>query len=238
MPGHSPKSDGRPPLSIAARAAIYALLAGLVVASFVVTPGAGVARRSRDPAIGRALSLARGLARSVRDVTDPDRPGPELDTFAVFEARTQVAIVDEPVSDADLGMFPATPTATAEERMLDLINRSREAGGLVPLAMDDSVSAVARGHSAAESDVRYVYHDGADGSAHARDAAACGTSWYGENTGKIWNENVDALHKEFMSEPWEPINHRTNIMGAPFRRVGIGAVIGPDAMYMTIVFCR
>ena len=47
-----------------------------------------------------------------------------------------------------------------------------------------------------------------------------------------------ALHSEFMAEPWEPINHRTNIMDAQFRRAGIGAVIGADAMYMTMVFCR
>jgi uncharacterized protein YkwD len=235
--GPSPRNDGRPPLSVAARAAIYALLAGLVVASFVVTPTSGAAKRSTDQVTGRALPLARSLARSVRDVADPDQAAPELTASVVFEPRTQVAIGDEPMNDSD-AMAPPTPTAAAEGRMLALINRSRAAGGLGPLAVDDTVSAVARDHSAAESEVRYVYHDGADGSAHARDAAACGTSWYGENTGKIWNDNVDALHNEFMSEPWEPINHRTNIMGAPFRRVGIGAVVGPDAMYMTIVFCR
>jgi uncharacterized protein YkwD len=235
--GPSPRNDGRPPLSFAARAAIYALLAGLVVASFVVTPTAGAAKRSTDQATGRALPLARSIARGIRDLTDADQGAPELTATLVFEPRTQVAIVDEPTNDSD-EMVPPTPTAAAEGRMLALINGSRAAGGLALLAMDDDVSAVARDHSAAESEVRYVYHDGVDGSAHARDATACGTSWYGENTGKIWNDNVDALHNEFMSEPWEPINHRTNIMGAPFRRVGIGAVIGPDAMYMTIVFCR
>jgi uncharacterized protein YkwD len=235
--GPSPRSDGRPPLSVAARAAIYALLAGLVFASFVVTPSAGAAKRSTDHVTSRTLPLARSLARGVRDVTEPVQGAPELTDPLVFEPRTQVAIVDGPTDDSD-AVAPPTPTAIAEDRMLALINRSRAAGGLGPLAIDDFVSAVARAHSVAESEVRYVYHDGADGSAHARDAAACGTSWYGENTGKIWNENVDALHNEFMSEPWEPINHRTNIMGAPFRRVGIGAVVGPDAMYMTIVFCR
>ena len=41
-----------------------------------------------------------------------------------------------------------------------------------------------------------------------------------------------------MSEAWEPINHRTNVMDPQFRRVGIGAVQGVDALYMTMVFCR
>jgi uncharacterized protein YkwD len=83
-----------------------------------------------------------------------------------------------------------------------------------------------------------VYHDGPDGTSASRNVPACGTGWYGENTGKIWNDNVDALHIEFMAEPWAPINHRTNIMDPAFRRVGVGAVMGPDAMYMTMVFCR
>jgi len=122
--------------------------------------------------------------------------------------------------------------------MLELINASRAQGGLAPLATDIGVADTARAHSAAEAQARYVYHDGPDGTAHSRDVPACATGWYGENTGKIWNDNVDALHSEFMNEPWAPINHRTNIMDPAFRRVGIGAVIGADAMYMTMVFCR
>jgi uncharacterized protein YkwD len=129
-------------------------------------------------------------------------------------------------------------TASAEVRMLELMNASRARAGLTELVMDGIVAVAARAHSAAEAQVRYVYHDGPDGSAHSRNVPACGTGWYGENTGKIWNSNVDALHIEFMAEPWEPINHRTNIMDPSFRRVGVGAVIGPDAMYMTMVFCR
>ncbi len=129
-------------------------------------------------------------------------------------------------------------TLAAEVHMLELMNASRARGGLLPLAMDIGVADTARAHSAAEAQVRYVYHDGPDGTARSRNVPACGTGWYGENTGKIWRENVDALHIEFMAEPWEPINHRTNIMDPAFRRVGVGAVNGLDAMYMTMVFCR
>ena len=132
----------------------------------------------------------------------------------------------------------AETVTAAEQRMLVLINASRAAGGLVALAPDATVARAARAHSDVESQVGYVYHDGPDGTAKSRDVPACGTGWYGENTGKIWNGNVDALHIEFMNEPWEPINHRTNIMDPSFRRVGIGAVQGRDALYMTMVFCR
>ena len=122
--------------------------------------------------------------------------------------------------------------------MLALMNGSRTQGGLAPLALDAGVSAVARSHSGYEARLGYVYHDGADGTAAARDSAACGSGWFGENVGAVWNGNVDALHWEFMAEPWAPINHRTNIMDPNFRRVGIGAVQGASALYMTMVFCR
>jgi uncharacterized protein YkwD len=129
-------------------------------------------------------------------------------------------------------------TLWAEGRMLELMNASRARAGLAPLAVDIRVADTARAHSAVEALVRYVYHDGPDGTAASRNVPACGTGWYGENTGKIWNDNPDALHIEFMAEPWVPINHRTNIMDPAFVRVGVGAVMGPDAMYMTMVFCR
>lgn len=156
----------------------------------------------------------------------------------------------QPAPQAAPPQQPATPVptlvplpvaitgSTAELRTLALMNGSRAQAGIGPLALDAGVSITARAHSAAESRVGYVYHDGPDGTAQSRDAAACGTGWYGENTGKVWDGNVDALHSEFMAEPLTPINHHTNIVDPNFRRVGIGAVQGPDALYLTMVFCR
>jgi uncharacterized protein YkwD len=135
-------------------------------------------------------------------------------------------------------LSPAGPTGDAELRMLALMNASRLQQGLVPLALDARASDAARRHSAVEADHRYVYHDGPDGMAASRNVPACGTGWYGENTGKVWGGGVDVLHHEFMAEPWAPINHRTNIMDPNFRRAGVGAVQGPDAVYVTVVFCR
>jgi uncharacterized protein YkwD len=132
----------------------------------------------------------------------------------------------------------SSTTVEAELRMLYLMNASRMLAGLVPLALDTGVSEAARTHSAVEAQYRYVYHDGPDGTARSRYVPACGSGWYGENTGKVWSGGVEVLHREFMAEPWQPINHRTNIMDPNFRRVGIGAVQGPDAVYITMAFCR
>jgi uncharacterized protein YkwD len=260
VPLASPNREDRSPLSLAARVGIYALLATLVVASFVVTPPQRGGSAAQAPlGADRVVPAARAMARALRAVSDLDdapastpSPAPSEEPAAVPANAPEADASPEPPPDPTPEPPAPTPrpapgplapladatTAAAETHMLGLINASRVAGGLVPLAMDGGVASVARQHSVAESEVRYVYHDGPDGTARSRDVPACATGWFGENTGKIWNDNVDALHIEFMNEPWEPINHRTNIMDPNFRRVGIGAVLGPDAMYMTMVFCR
>ena len=223
---------------------------------------------SDDSREARIVPVSRGVIRGLRVYDEPEpapssaptsEATPGVAVEAVPDAQPPDTLDPEPEATPDPTPNPTpepTPqptarpiarpvavvtnptTAWAEAHMLELINASRALGGLVPLSMDIGVADTARAHSAAEARVRYVYHDGPDGTAFSRDVPACATGWYGENTGKIWNDNVDALHREFMAEPWEPINHRTNIMDPNFRRVGVGAVIGADAMYMTMVFCR
>ena len=233
--------------SMLAALAIGALLPSLVVAAFVVRgptrTHAAVLAAATDAQ--RATVVARG-GRSVPDelafVTETPSPSPTPEptpdptpepTAAPTPRPTPVPVVR--------AVLPMAIDHDAELRMLALMNASRSARGLRPLAFDDGVTVTARSHSYAETQVRYVYHDGPDGYASQRDSAACGTGWYGENTGKVWNDNVAALNIEFMNEPWPPpgeINHRSNIMDPNFVRVGVGAVQGPDALYMTMVFCR
>ena len=259
--------------SAVAGTVIALMLAGLVVASFVVTPRSPAARSGAVVAATaeRADTAARGgrdwearlasaeaasaAGMSVAEYVSAS-PTPEPTPMATPEPTPEPTA--EPTPEPTPPPPPPTPrptprptaapvavapvitatTTEAELRMLTLMNASRAAGGLGALALDAGVSATARAHSLAESRVGYVYHDGPDGTAASRNVPACGTGWYGENTGKVWQGNVDRLHIEFMSEPWAPINHRTNIMDPNFRRVGIGAVQGPDALYMTMVFCR
>ncbi len=228
-------------------ALIAGLLLTLAVASLVVPrrePRSAVSA-SGPLAVARAAPPARGLARGdaivsiERETAAPTVVPTPAPTVAPTPEPTATRAPAAPVSTPRAVAVAVTQaTLDAERRMVELMNASRVAGGLVPLAVDARVVETARRHSAAEATVRYVYHDGPDGTAKARNTAACGTGWYGENTGKVWNGDVDALHAEFMSEPWEPINHRTNIMDPAFRRVGVGAARGPDALYMTMVFCR
>lgn len=245
---------------------IGSLLVTLVLASFLITPRPA-ARQDVEASApsGRGMPAARGgrmradaaadaaalvgvtaIASSIATPEATPAPTPEPTPEATPEPTPQPTPeptrppTQRPTEAPAVVAAPVVTVSTqdAELRMLALINGSRTAGGLVALAIDANVTATARAHSLAESQVGYVYHDGPDGTAAARDSAACGSGWYGENTGKVWQGNVDRLHIEFMSEPWIPINHRTNIMDPNFRRIGIGAVQGPDALYMTMVFCR
>jgi uncharacterized protein YkwD len=164
-------------------------------------------------------------------------PAPPLIAEPIPQLRPDPTAAPRPTPAAPV-ITTSSATIEAELRMLYLMNASRMLAGLVPLALDTGVSDAARKHSAVEAQYRYVYHDGPDGTARSRYVPACGSGWYGENTGKVWSGGVEVLHREFMAEPWEPINHRTNIMDPNFRRVGIGAVQGPDAVYITMAFCR
>ena len=243
------------------------MLGTLVVASFVLGPAgpatAGVPVASSGlTAPPRALAAARGGFATLREPAAVSSGDADLTVPLATEAPTpaptaaptpeptaapapiEVATVATPAprtpAPRPVAAAPVVTTGVsgAELRMLSLMNASRAQSGIGALILDGGVSVTARAHSAAEAQAGYVYHDGPDGTARSRDAAACGSGWYGENTGKVWNGNVDGLHSEFMAEPLVPINHRTNIVDPNFRRVGIGAVQGPDALYLTMVFCR
>jgi uncharacterized protein YkwD len=203
------------------------------------TAPASITVTASQPTVDVALAPISDLALAPAAELPPvPEPAPEP---PVAERRPDPTPAPTPAPRA-APPAPAVTTSSAtqeaELRMLGLMNLSRVNAGLVPLALDAGVSEAARKHSAVEAQYRYVYHDGPDGTARSRYVPACGTGWYGENTGKVWGGGVDVLHREFMAEPWEPINHRTNIMDPNFRRAGIGAVQGPDAIYITVAFCR
>lgn len=191
-----------------------------------------------DVALASTADLTLAPAAEVPPAPEP-APAPPVVAEPTAAPTPQATPASTPRPAPPAPAIATSPaTYEAELRMLGLMNLSRVTAGLVPLALDAGVSDVARKHSAVEAQYRYVYHDGPDGTAKSRYVPACGSGWYSENTGKVWGGGVDVLHREFMAEPWEPINHRTNIMDPNFRRAGIGAVQGPDAIYITVAFCR
>jgi uncharacterized protein YkwD len=235
----APRADAGlpPPGASSARAAPAARAERVMTFDLIVDLALDTKAASAEPETEPADRMAEPAAAPAAEPV----PEPEIPVIAEPTPQPRPNPTPAPAPRAT----PAPPAVTtssateqAELRMLALMNASRLQGGLVPLALDAVVSEAARRHSAVEAQYRYVYHDGPDGTASSRYVPVCGSGWYGENTGKVWGGGVDVLHREFMAEPWQPINHRTNIMDPNFRRAGIGAVQGPDALYITVAFCR
>ncbi len=111
---------------------------------------------------------------------------------------------------------------SAEERMLDLINRDRRAEGLTPLRMDEELRQVARAHSREMFQLSYFAHKSPrTGSPTDRlKAAEIDYMIAGENL--AYQPNVEVAHRELMNSP----GHRKNIMSPLYKRVGIGVVRG------------
>src|SRR6267378_2635661 len=108
VPSASPSREERSPLNVGARAGLYLMLAGLVLASFLVRPEPAASKpaagtlASVAPEPARAELLARGAARAPRDVdrgqatTAPSPSGDLVITVADSSAEPPVMQDPEP----------------------------------------------------------------------------------------------------------------------------------------------
>ncbi len=133
----------------------------------------------------------------------------------------------------------ATTTQDAEQRLLALVNRDREAAGLAPLAWDEKVAQVSRAHSEEMRATKNVAHiSPTTGSAADRvRAARIKTALVMENVARAYG--VGEAHQGLMNSP----GHRANVMSAAATHVGIGAVFGDEVsgrreIFLTQVFTR
>lgn len=110
----------------------------------------------------------------------------------------------------------------AEREMLELVNAEREAAGLHPLALDETITAVARLHSFDMWERQYFAHTTPDGKTpfdRMEDGAVTFRN-AGENLALA--SNLSRAHKGLM----ESEGHRRNILDPSFTRIGIGVVSG------------
>lgn len=123
-----------------------------------------------------------------------------------------------------------------EREMLDALNRERAQYGLEALALDPTVSAVARAHAQDMVERDYWNHVSPEGTTyrdrlHARelDPRRYGENWY---RGQIpEDELVERALAWFMDDP----PHRDNILHAHYEHVGIGIVEGPQGWYTVVL---
>lgn len=122
----------------------------------------------------------------------------------------------------------ASASPSEEGEFVALINQSRQAAGLAPLAVSNALVAGARAHTAEMIPTGTIFHS------TSAQLSAVTTGWavLGENVGKGPNPSV--LHQAFMASP----THKANILGG-YDHVGVG--VGHDAegrIYVTVMFMK
>lgn len=125
-----------------------------------------------------------------------------------------------------------TPAATMSmqerayaERVLELVNAERSSRSLPLLTWSEAAATAAYGH-AVDMDVRnYFDHDSPDGESPGDRLAAAGAG------GRGWGENIargqgspEAVMAAWMNSP----GHRSNILHASFRSLGVGVHVATD----------
>jgi uncharacterized protein YkwD len=129
-----------------------------------------------------------------------------------------------------LGLFSATTAARAARDdardvtlLLRAMNAERSASGLRPLQLDRQLCAIAYEHAADMARRNYFSHTSPEGlSPFERMAASHYRFGYaGENL--ALDESARSIARDF----WNSLEHRSNMLGAHYARVGIASVDDP-----------
>ncbi len=127
--------------------------------------------------------------------------------------------------------FPASPTASAATRpalqVRWLTNHSRLEHGLERLHLNPRLSRIAARHTRSMAARGVLFHSG--NVPHL--LRAWRWSRWGENVG-MTNSPLSALQWAFMNSP----EHRRNILGRRFARVGIGVAQADGVSWVTVIF--
>ena len=182
--------------------------------------------------------------------------------FVVFAA----CIGPKPSTDHDKPVHrirPRIEIPALEKQIHRLINRERKRQGLAPLAWDDRLAAIARGHSRDMATKDYFSHYSKEGhdfsfrynqagytcSVRSEDKLYLGAENILQNNlydsvttvdGKrFYDWNSQEKIAETTVQGWmNSRGHRQNIMTPHWRREGIGVIIAPDdKVYITQNFC-
>ncbi len=125
-------------------------------------------------------------------------------------------------------VVPAVAAPVDEAEFVALINQTRAASGLGPLASYDDLVDDARRHTSQMITAGKIYHS------TSAELSSYTTGWLqiGENVGMGPNPSI--LHTAFLSSP----SHKANILG-DYDRVGVGTDRAPDGtMFVTVLFMK
>ena len=128
----------------------------------------------------------------------------------------------------------AQPDTTAEQQILESLNRERTSRGLSALALDDRLTEVARKHSAEMAQRHAISHQFAGEPDMTARIVGSGVhvKSVGENVAA--SPTAETAHDALMHSP----PHRENILHPKFDRVGIGVSHGTNVIYVTEDFAQ
>ncbi|MCE5219820.1 MAG: CAP domain-containing protein [Clostridium sp.] len=133
-------------------------------------------------------------------------------------------------NSADVQGLPQLPTtysinvqATAENKILELMNAKRAEAGLQPLTLDNTLVQVARYKSDHMIQYNYFDHVTPQGTKYTDWLQAVGYEYTAAGENIAYN-TYDAV--ELFNQWWNSPGHRANMMNASYTKVGIGVVQG------------
>lgn len=157
------------------------------------------------------VSLGLGAVAASADAGDSSTPG----------------TMPQPTPDAQ----QATVDPTAATLLLDLVNMTRAAHGLRPVAARDDVTVVAVDHSRRQAAAGTIFHS--DDYFTAASRQRLGAKALGENV--ALNVDIRDAHERLLNSP----GHRANILDARFDVLGVGVVRAADGrLYVTEAFLQ
>jgi uncharacterized protein YkwD len=112
------------------------------------------------------------------------------------------------------------PDPIAERQLFDLVNEERAQRGLVALAWDDRLVAIARGHSREMFALKYFGHDSPIAGSPFDRLAAGEVSYTRAGENLAYAQSVAVAHRGLMDSP----GHRENILRPEFTHLGIGVI--------------
>jgi len=209
---------------------------------FVTRPNGKVARptvRLRDDGgFSTLMECSGSRGKQQVEITAIDDSGSTvLANFPIWCGDSPPASIVQEASIDDTA--PVTTEDEAIRRMLDLVNRDRQAQGLGPLQLDARLSGVARAHSVEMKESGRVAHvSPVTGSAADRvEKAGIRTAVVLENVARAYG--VAQAEAGLMNSP----GHRANILSREATHIGLGIVFGSQAsakneLFVTQVFAR
>jgi uncharacterized protein YkwD len=124
----------------------------------------------------------------------------------------------------------AAPEASAEDRLIAMVNGARAWEGLGAVRRDARLDALALEHARAMLDAGHIGHDVGDGDPRLRlERAELPVRTAGENVAHA--ADLVRAHRALWASP----SHRSNLLHAGFRAIGVGVVQGPDG---TVWVCQ